>query len=111
MRDPAIKAYFGADKISAAKETAKKEWQDAERYVDILIYLHSFLIAIRRCNNLHNVVMQITVRTYICQEIYVVIKNYDHRYYYVRLCHQSAYNRIQLLKYFSFFFSDEMEDK
>ena len=31
MRDPEIKAYFGADKISAAKETAKREWQDAER--------------------------------------------------------------------------------
>ena len=31
MRDPEIKAYFGTEKITAAKETAKRDWKDAAR--------------------------------------------------------------------------------
>lgn len=32
MRDPEVKAFFGADKVTAAKDSAKQEWSTAERY-------------------------------------------------------------------------------
>ena len=31
MRDPEVKAFFGADKVTAAKDSAKIEWSTAER--------------------------------------------------------------------------------
>ena len=33
MRDPDVRAFFGADKVSGAKESAKRDWTDAERSV------------------------------------------------------------------------------
>ena len=31
MRDPEVKAFFGADEVNRAKESAKKDWISIER--------------------------------------------------------------------------------
>lgn len=31
MRDPEVKAFFGADQVAGAKESAKKDWISIER--------------------------------------------------------------------------------
>jgi hypothetical protein len=33
MRDPEVKAFFGADQVAGAKESAKKDWISIERCI------------------------------------------------------------------------------
>jgi hypothetical protein len=33
MRDPEVKAFFGADQVAGAKESAKKDWISTERCI------------------------------------------------------------------------------
>lgn len=41
MRDPEVKAFFGADQVAGAKESAKKDWISIERYTECYLTVTS----------------------------------------------------------------------